>query len=221
MAETNEIRLMGGKLIVAGVGGQEGEEVMNVSEDVWKMKTDKPILDACCGSRMFWRDHNNKNVLYVDNRILKCEAVWTSGNGKSKRYCEVMPDIRADFTNLPFADNSFVHVVFDPPHLLHVGKNAWMAKKYGRLEEGKWRQMIHDGFLECWRVLKPNGTLVFKWNQNDIDFEDVFRVIGREPLYGHICGKSRNTLWSVFVKLASEGGANGASAVARTVEDLK
>ena len=169
-----------------------------------KTLTNKPILDACCGSRMFWRDHHNPNVLYCDNRILKCEAIWTSYDGNSKRYCEVLPDIKCDFTALPFADNSFVHVVFDPPHLLHVGENAWMAKKYGKLPNGKWREMIHDGFSECWRVLKPSGTLIFKWNQNDIDFEEVFRVIGREPLYGHICGKSKNTMWAAFVKLEEE-----------------
>ena len=83
-----------------------------------------------------------------------------------------------------------------------------MSKKYGKLPQGKWRQMIHDGFAECWRVLKPNGTLIFKWNQNDIDFEEVFRVIGREPLYGHICGKSKNTMWAAFVKLESEQAKN-------------
>ena len=164
----------------------------------------KPILDACCGSRMFWHDRNNPDVLYCDNRYINAEVIYTSK--KETRRITVMPDIKADFTDLPFADNSFVHVVFDPPHLLHVGKNAWMAKKYGRLEEGKWRQMIHDGFSECWRVLKPNGTLVFKWNQNDIDFEEVFRVIGREPLYGHICGKSKNTIWAVYVKIPKEDG---------------
>lgn len=26
------------------------------------------ILDACCGSRMFWFDKNNPNVLFMDKR---------------------------------------------------------------------------------------------------------------------------------------------------------
>ncbi len=30
----------------------------------------KPILDACCGSRMFWFDKNNPNVEFCDNRIV-------------------------------------------------------------------------------------------------------------------------------------------------------
>ncbi|MEE6045263.1 class I SAM-dependent methyltransferase, partial [Avibacterium paragallinarum] len=31
----------------------------------------KPILDACCGSRMFWFDKQNPNVLFADNRRLE------------------------------------------------------------------------------------------------------------------------------------------------------
>lgn len=33
----------------------------------------KIILDACCGSRMFWFDKKNPNVLFIDNRS---ETVW-------------------------------------------------------------------------------------------------------------------------------------------------
>lgn len=160
-----------------------------------------PIFDACCGSRMFWKDKANPNVLYVDNRILNCEAIWTSVNGKSTRYCTVLPDIVADFTALPFADETFWHVVFDPPHLVNVGSTSWMAKKYGKLDKAEWPKMIRRGFDECWRVLKTNGTLVFKWGARDISVERVLSVIGREPLYGHITGKGHNTLWAAFVKM--------------------
>lgn len=30
-----------------------------------------PILDATCGGRMMWFDHNNPACLYVDNRQLE------------------------------------------------------------------------------------------------------------------------------------------------------
>lgn len=30
------------------------------------MESDKLILDACCGSRMFWFDKHNPLVLFVD-----------------------------------------------------------------------------------------------------------------------------------------------------------
>ena len=71
------------------------------------IQTNKPILDACCGSRMFWKDRKNPNALYVDNRILECKAIWRSADGRSVRHCTVMPDIVADFTALPFAEETF------------------------------------------------------------------------------------------------------------------
>ena len=135
----------------------------------------RPILDACCGSRMFWFDARNPNVLFVDNRRLDTQAIWKSGNGKAVRYCTVDPDVLADFRHLPFPDESFWHIVFDPPHLYSVGDNAWMAKKYGKLPKD-WKPLIHDGFHECWRVLKANGTLIFKWNEDQIAVRENHRL---------------------------------------------
>ena len=43
----------------------------------------------------------------------------------------VNPNIVADFRKMPFDDNSFYHVVFDPPHLLRAGSNSWLAKNMG------------------------------------------------------------------------------------------
>lgn len=159
----------------------------------------KRILDACCGSRMFWFDKENPDVEFVDIRELDCEAIWKSGNGKATRYCCIHPTTVADFTDLPFGDNSFYHVVFDPPHLTSIGENAWLAKKYGRLSVG-WQQMLRDGFAECMRVLKPNGTLIFKWNEYDIPVKKILDVIGYQPLYGHKSGKQQKTHWMAFIK---------------------
>lgn len=160
----------------------------------------KIILDACCGSRMFWFNPNNPAVIYCDNRSLDTQAIWKSGNGKSVRYCTVAPDVMADFRALPFPDESFWHIVFDPPHLRNVGDTAWMAKKYGKLPK-EWKQYIHDGFIECWRVLKTNGTLIFKWNESQIPVRDVIDAIGIYPLYGHKSGRASKTHWMAFVKM--------------------
>ncbi len=159
----------------------------------------KKILDACCGSRMFWFDKENPDVEFVDNRCIHREVIWKSGDGKSVRYCDVNPTTLADFTDLPFEDNTFYHVVFDPPHLLHIGDNAWMAKKYGKLDSN-WENTIKQGFDECMRVLKPNGTLVFKWNEFDIPVKKIVEVIGQQPLYGHKSGKQQKTHWLCFMK---------------------
>lgn len=60
--------------------------------------------------------------------------------------------------------------------------------------------MIHDGFNECMRVLKPNGTLVFKWNTDQISFREVLSYIDHKPLFGD---KRSKTRWTVFLKEGS------------------
>lgn len=152
----------------------------------------KRVLDPCCGSRMFWFDKNNPDVEFCDNRTLHT----TLCDGRS---LDIEPDTIADFTSLPFEDNSFWHIVFDPPHLITLGADSWMAKKYGRLDEN-WEKVIHDGFAECMRVLKPNGTLIFKWNETDIPVSKVIKAIDYKPLYGHKSGKQQKTHWLAFIK---------------------
>lgn len=75
---------------------------------------DKYILDACCGSRMFWFDKSNKNTVFMDNRVLE----------------------------------------------------------------------------DC-------GVLIFKWNDDQIKFGEILKVIDYKPLFGDKRGKTR---WTVFMK---------------------
>jgi hypothetical protein len=152
----------------------------------------KPIIDVCCGSRMFWFDKENPNVVFCDNRTL--EDTLCDG-----RTLSINPDVICDFTHLPFADNSFKLVVFDPPHLLHIGANSWMAKKYGKLDEN-WPQLIKNGFDECMRVLDNYGVLIFKWSENQIKVSEIINAIGTTPLVGHKSGKLNNTHWMCFMK---------------------
>lgn len=149
----------------------------------------KTILDACCGSRMFHYNKQNPNVLYMDNR--QHEDTLCDG-----RKLVVNPDIIADFRNMPFEDNSFNLVIFDPPHLLKVGANSWLCKKYGRLSN-EWPADIKKGFNECMRVLKPNGTLIFKWATRDITLKQILDCIETSPVIYH---KNNNTFFIVFYK---------------------
>ncbi|MGL9814983.1 methyltransferase domain-containing protein [Enterococcus malodoratus] len=150
------------------------------------------VLDACCGSRMFWFDKNNPITTYMDKRQYYEEL-------DTGHIINVDPDVLADFTEMPFSDNEFDLVVFDPPHMVNAGENSWLAKKYGKLD-GNWPKMIHDGFNECMRVLKPNGTLVFKWNTDQISFREVLSYIDHKPLFGD---KRSKTRWTVFLKEGS------------------
>ena len=112
------------------------------------------------------------------------------------REVKINPDLVSDFRDIPFADNSFDLVVFDPPHLIHVGDNSWLVKKYGKLDKNTWPQDLKLGFDECMRVLKPNGTMLFKWNEEQIKTKDVFEAFGQQPILGD---KRSKTRWSVFV----------------------
>lgn len=147
------------------------------------------ILDACCGSRMFWFDKENPIVTYMDIRQ-EYEELETG------HVVNVNPDIVGDFRDMPFESNTFDMVVFDPPHLIHAGENSWLAKKYGKLDE-LWPEDIRQGFAECMRVLKPNGSLIFKWNEDQISLQEVLAAIGEQPLFGN---KRSKTHWLVFMK---------------------
>ena len=128
---------------------------------------DKKILDVTCGSRTIWFNKNHPDAIYCDRRRETHENIWKSTNNKSERQCVIDPDVQCDFTDLPFEDNTFSLVVFDPPHLINAKETAWLVKKYSKLDE-TWPQMLHDGFNECMRVLKPDGILIFKWSEYDI-----------------------------------------------------
>lgn len=147
------------------------------------------ILDACCGSRMFWFDKSNGNVTYMDNRELN--TILCDG-----RRLEIKPDIVADFRNMPFADQTFNLVVFDPPHLKYAGKKSWLALKYGVLSD-TWQDDIRQGFSECFRVLKVGGFLIFKWSEAQIKTSEVLKLCDYKPLFGSAYAKTR---WIVFVK---------------------
>lgn len=152
----------------------------------------KTILDPCCGSRMFWFDKKDDRAVFTDKR----SEQHTLCDG---RELIIEPDMVMDFTNLQFDDEQFHMVVFDPPHLNKIGDSSWMAKKYGKLDE-TWPLMIKDGFAECFRVLKPNGTLIFKWNETQILTKDILALTDQKPVVGHISGKRANTHWVCFLK---------------------
>lgn len=156
------------------------------------------ILDACCGSRMFWFDRKDDRAVFVDKRRETHTLRDKSSRGGSRELV-IDPDFQADFTALPFPDNSFALVVFDPPHLLRNGKRGWLAKKYGKLE-GDWREDLRRGFLECFRVLKPEGTLIFKWNEFEIPVLQILALTPEKPIIGNRCGKASKSHWIVFLK---------------------
>ena len=149
----------------------------------------KRILDACCGSLLFYFDWQNPVLIYADNR----EVETTLCDGRTLL---IKPDVQMDFREMPYHDNTFKVVVFDPPHLIHAGTGSWLASKYGILPAA-WSEYLKQGFNECMRVLESDGLLIFKWNEDQIKLTEVLKCFAKKPLLGDQRGKTR---WLVFIK---------------------
>lgn len=165
----------------------------------------KIILDACCGSRMFWYNKHHPNALYIDNRVLKKGFVDNRFNR------EIMPDIKADFRNMPFKDNSFKLVIWDPPHIIQKpNPKCRMTQTYGCLNKETWKDDLRKGFNECWRVLDKHGVLIFKWSDCDkwanskCTHKEVLALFHTPPLIGQKVKWTKEnqyaTFWFCFMK---------------------
>lgn len=161
----------------------------------------KKILDPTCGDRTIWFQKNEPHTVYTDIRREEWEGVF--GANHKRRHLVIDPDIICDFRNMPFEDGTFSLVVFDPPHIMNLTDDSWMKKSYGTLTDD-WKEVIHDGFHECMRVLKPDGVLIFKWSDISISTRELIKAIGIEPLFGHRSGKKMNTHWLCFMKFAHD-----------------
>lgn len=143
------------------------------------------ILDATCGFREIWFEKDNALTVYID--IKK----------------EVKPDIVADFKNLPFPEQTFNLVLFDPPHT-SAGIKTVFAKKYGSIRMHKIISELYQTSRELFRVLKINGFLIFKWNTHHRKLDRILQYFPQKPLFGQKTAfrtkHASSTYWCLFLK---------------------
>ena len=154
----------------------------------------KLILDPASSMRSFYFDKKDKRVLFGDIRVKETHLLT---NGQT---IHIEPDEVMDFRAIPYPDETFKAVVFDPPHMLNLSEKSWMRKKYGVLDKETWRDDLTKGFAECFRVLKDEGTLIFKWNEVSIPLKDILVLTPQKPVLGHPSGKRMGTHWVLFIK---------------------
>jgi hypothetical protein len=154
----------------------------------------KPILDPASSMRSFYFNKMDERVIFGDIRENESHLLT---NGQT---IHIKPDQVMDFRVIPYPDKSFYCVVFDPPHMLGLSEKSWMRKKYGVLDSDTWKDDISQGFRECFRVLKENGTLIFKWNEVSIPLKDILTLTDQKPVLGHPSGKRMGTHWVLFIK---------------------
>lgn len=140
------------------------------------MSAYQPVLDPACGGRMFWFDKSDSRVLFGDVR----DESWELCDG---RRFEVKPDMLMDYRDLPFPDETFRMVVLD---------------------QETWKNDLKTMFSECFRVLQPCGTLIFKWNETQIPVSQILKLTDHKPLFGNKQPNRTGTHWIVFIKEDTE-----------------
>jgi hypothetical protein len=109
---------------------------------------------------------------YLDNHSLTLDATYGKGNfwtvWRPRRLisndAHRTAMIESDFTCLPFADETFDRVVFDPPYKLN-GRPSPSDYPYGVENYTRWQDRItlmRLGQAECARVVKKRGLLLTK-----------------------------------------------------------
>lgn len=154
----------------------------------------KPILDPASSMRSFYFNKMDERVVFGDIRENETHLLT---NGQT---IHIKPDQVMDFRAIPYPDECFYCVVFDPPHMLRLSERSWMRKKYGVLDSNSWKDDISKGFTECFRVLKDKGILIFKWNEVSIPLKDILTLTNQKPVLGHPSGKRMGTHWVLFIK---------------------
>ena len=154
----------------------------------------KTVLDPASSMRSFYFNKTDERVVFGDIREDETHLLT---NGQT---ITIKPDEVMDFRAIPYPDESFQMVVFDPPHRIKLTAESDFIKKYGSLERESWQDDLAKGFSECFRVLKTNGTLVFKWSEVSIKLTEVLALTDQKPILGHPSGKRMGTHWVLFIK---------------------
>jgi len=120
----------------------------------------------------------------------------TYGCGEMCRTLGIDPDVKNnlkqggfDWSFIPYEDNYFDMVLFDPPHIILREQNLGasgklyrnLAEKYGHYETSiEAKIAITKAFDEIMRVLKPNGICIFKWCNIRMALSTIEKLIPSE-----------------------------------------
>lgn len=169
------------------------------------------ILDATAGNRAIYQTKYSENIIYLDRQ----------------KKLERKPTVFADFKYLPFKENVFDTILFDPPYYWGTD-NPWYTipdsatyfKRFGEYRRApryygvdqypnktKLINALFFGLKELGRVLKSDGLLWLKWCEVKMRlvkleplleiFNEMLRLEIKDKLQTH---SSCQTYWVAFMK---------------------
>lgn len=150
------------------------------------------VLDLTAGYRGIWRTGKLKslgNVLFLDIRKV------------------VHPDIIASNEHLPFKDNSFEWVVYDPPHFV-THSDSYYRTEFGRRFWG-WKtksQLVQNIYRVNSEAARVAHRLILKWTvvPDGLPLDAVLKildkwVVERKSHRKSGSGHSDNVFWWVWL----------------------
>jgi hypothetical protein len=80
------------------------------------MSSSPRILDATTGGKHIWHEQmkDSADVVFADRRVVEGGELEVYRDNWS-----VSPDVKADTRSLPFRDNVFDLICYDPPHRIN------------------------------------------------------------------------------------------------------
>lgn len=133
------------------------------------------ILDATYGSGGFWKGTPWRDVTGLDRDPSKARNVV------------------GDFTRLPFKDEAFDVVVFDPPYLSDVSRHnpGIVGRRFGSYaNQDRARWTVMEGAAEAWRVARLGLIVKVQQHVHASLFVDMVSwirdALPDQPLYGQV-----------------------------------
>lgn len=160
------------------------------------------ILDASCGPKTIWYQKNHPFVTFMDIRKGTINTLQPGNKLICKRIIKIDPDVVADWKDIPFDDDYFDMVIFDPPHIIQktVTKPSQIKLKYGYFLESSYKTILKNAIAELFRVLKPEGVFIFKWSETSKKVDKILKLFPYGPMFGTRTGQANNTHWILFLK---------------------
>ena len=131
-----------------------------------------------------WFNKTDTDTIYIDKRK------------------EVKPDIQYTWQNLPFKNDFFNLIIFDPPHDT-TGPKGIFREKYGTINLKTFNIDYYQAFKELFRILKPSGFLILKWADRCRSLNQILALAEpQKPLIKNCVGTASkgSTFWIIFRK---------------------